>query len=37
MEMVYAVPLGSAFSTTIWGRERRRAISEVIGAQIKPL
>lgn len=37
METVYAVPLGSAFSMTIWGSWSRLAISGVMGVQIKPL
>ena len=36
-EIVYAVPFGSAFSSTIWGRLSRLAISGDTGAQIKPL
>lgn len=37
MVIVYAVPLGSAFSVTICGRSRRVAMSGVMGAQIRPL
>ena len=36
-EIVYAVRLGSLFSTTIWGSDRRVASSGSSGAQMRPL